>query len=274
MRKTAAALFSAVILFASASGAWAAGKNQCIQCHEGFGGKLGAPVTEWKRSVHAKAGNECNICHGGNPDETDKKLAKDKKFDFAGRPDNKTITDFCGRGGCHQTALEQFKRGPHYQSVLKTGRPSCTTCHGVHDIQRSSRSIMTDSMCAAQGCHQAGYSRELVKTVYGIDDGLAALDKNVKYLKEKQGETAMLEKRIAATRHLFHQLVHVFSSEDMKTTKRIIDLEIVNLQNDIGGKVVLIKRLDMLFLIMVVFGLLIVVGVSSYTIFMYSRRRQ
>lgn len=247
------------------------GVNNCVECHNGLAGRYRKPVEEWRTSVHSKAGNSCVTCHGGNPDEGDKDKAKDKKFDFIGRPDKKTITDFCGRGGCHATALEQFKRGPHYQSVLKTSQPSCTTCHGVHGIQRSSIDIITDKACT--GCHPVEYSRDILKMIAGIDKSLGGIRRDLDFLKEKHAEVGEVEKRLNDTRHLFHQLVHVFSRDDMKTTRRIIELETRNLENEMTSKVALIRRLDLLYIIMVFFGLIIVLGMTFYTIFMYSRRR-
>lgn len=247
-------------------------KDNCALCHESLEkDTLKTPVAQWLKSVHATAGKKCSYCHGGDPTVNDKVKAKSKLANFIGKPDKKAISEFCGREGCHVLALEQFRRGPHYQTVLKSGEPGCNSCHGTHNIQRSSVDVITVESCTA--CHPADYSKSIISTIAGIDRSFNAIDKNLNYITEKQGEVKKLHDRVNHARHLFHQLVHVFSREDMETTKKILEMEIENLDSDTRLKVASIKRLDILYIAMLVFGVAIVIGITTYSIIMYGKRK-
>lgn len=246
-------------------------KDFCVRCHASQGGVLARSVTDWKKSVHAATGSNCNLCHGGNPGINNKALAKSAKYYFIGRPANTNITPFCGRGGCHETALDQFKRGPHYDSVLKVNHPNCTDCHGVHNIQRPTYRIIQANLCT--GCHPAGYAKSIIVSLTEIDRGFTTVRDNLAYLDEKQVEHLRLTERLENAEHLFRQLVHVFSSNEIKSTKDIIELEINNLITESNSRVTITKRLDFLYLTMTVIGLIIIMAILGYTIFMYSRRR-
>ncbi|OHD66712.1 MAG: hypothetical protein A2176_11255 [Spirochaetes bacterium RBG_13_51_14] len=248
-------------------------KDFCASCHERLPDSiLKKPVAEWRASVHAGGGTKCSLCHGGDPGINNKALAKSKKANYIGAPDKKVISEFCGRAGCHATALEQFKRGPHYLSVQKTTEPSCTTCHGVHGIQRSSIEVISAKSCSA--CHTAEYSKDLVGLIAGIDRGLSEIDTNVKYLTDRHAEVQKIQDRLNNARHLFHQFVHVFSRHEMEYTKKILEIEIENLDSETKMKVSSIRRMDLLYIAMTMFGLVIIVGISIYTLVMYSKRRK
>jgi len=247
-------------------------KSKCVVCHSTLSGKLKKPVSLWEKSVHAKNGNECNICHGGNPNSMDKAVAKSSKFNFVGKPDNKKIVAFCGRDGCHATALEQFKRGPHYQSVLKTREPSCISCHGIHNIQKSSLQIINDKSCSK--CHPAKYAKAIVKSISVIENDISSIQSNIDYLTKKNINISKFQKNLDRARHLFHQMVHVFSKEDIKSTKTIIELQLQNLKSESKQQVGFSKRLDIFYIMMVIFGLTIAILFVVYTMFMFIRRNR
>ena len=247
-------------------------KNYCADCHQGLAGGLKKPVDDWKGSVHAGPGKTCSSCHGGDPGALDKVKAKRGAAPFTGRPALKQIPDFCGRAGCHVEALEQFKRGPHYLSVLKKDEPNCVTCHRSHNIERISVATRSERSCTP--CHTVEFSRDIVSMIEKVDTGINNIDFKIKYLKGKHLEVENLEKRLASVRHLFHILVHVFSRQDMESSRNIITMEISSLDADTRTKVSLIQRMDILYIIMVGFGLIIIFGISIYTLVMYGKRRK
>lgn len=246
-------------------------KNYCIECHLSLTGKNNQPVIDWRNSIHSTAGNECNICHGGDPSVNDKLKSKSKKHEFVGRPGKNIGIDFCGRGGCHATELAQFKRGPHYQSVLKTGKPTCSDCHGSHLIKKASIDLIKGESCSQAQCHSAEYSKEIVNSITIIERDIRIVEQRIAELKERQSDVAEIEDRIKKTKHLFHELIHVFSNDDIKFTKRIIELEIKNLNGETESKLAQTKRLDILYMLMVGFTMIVVLGISVYTLFMYTR---
>lgn len=247
-------------------------KDYCAGCHDGLAGRLKKPVAAWRASVHAGAGNRCSLCHGGNPAARDKARAHSLKDNFAGKPDKKLIAEFCGRAGCHATALEQFRRGPHYLSVQRTGEPGCVSCHGDHGIRRSSVDVMKAGSCAA--CHPAEYAKDMVGLISRFERGIDEIDENIGKLTDKHADPGKLQERFNNMRHMFHQFVHVFSREDMESTRKILEIEIASLDADTKSKVSNIRRMDVIYVVMLIFGLAIVIGISTYTIVMYGKRKK
>lgn len=246
-------------------------KDRCLECHGGLDGDAAKPVGEWRASVHA-GGKKCFFCHRGNPDAADKMAAHARKDGFIGKPDNKDVPDFCGREGCHSLALEQFRRSPHYRSVQTRGVPHCGTCHGFHAIRKSSVGIIDEETCAT--CHAAGTIRENIGMIAEIDRGIAEIDENITFMEEKHADVRVLRERLDSVRRIYHQLVHVFSRAELETSRRVLDLEMTGLGADVRSKVSSIRRLDALYITMLVVGLAIIAGVSIYTLVMYSRRKK
>jgi hypothetical protein len=248
-------------------------KDYCVICHEQQPkGDLKKPVAEWRAGVHAVKGEKCGICHGGDPGIDDKIKAKSKALNYIGRPNKKKISEFCGREGCHTVALEQFKQGPHYLSVQKSGEPGCTTCHGVHNIKRSSIGTINERSCTA--CHSAEYSKGIIAHITRIDRGINNIDKNIALLVDIHTDVRGIQDRLNRARLLFHRFVHVLSRQDMESTKNILEIEITSLDNETKSKVASIQRIDMLYIIMVIFCLGVIAGFLIYIIVMYSRRKK
>jgi hypothetical protein len=249
------------------------GGDTCVSCHDAQAvDALKKPVTEWRASVHSGPGKKCSLCHGGDPGAADKLAAHSVKANFTGKPAGKASPEFCGRAGCHSTALEQFRRGPHYPSVQKSGEPACTSCHGVHNVQRSSVEVISAKSCTA--CHQADYSRDMVKLITGIDKSIGAIDRSITILTDKHADVTGLQNRLSNARHMFHQFVHVFSRQDMEFTKKMLEMEIASLDMETKTKVSSIQRMDLLYYAMLALGLAIIVGILTYMLVMYGKRRK
>ena len=139
----------ALILAGLAAGAgplWGQ-KNSCLECHKQLEDSLQAPALGMARDVHQKFGLSCVTCHGGNPNQDDQDLAKDKTF--RGVPERKRIPEFCG--SCHGDTNFMRKYNPNLRvdqlAVYRTSQHGrllakgdvkvavCTDCHGVHGIQ-------------------------------------------------------------------------------------------------------------------------------------------
>ncbi|MGQ9672831.1 MAG: cytochrome c3 family protein [Candidatus Aminicenantales bacterium] len=122
-------------------------KNSCLDCHRELEGKLRVPVEAFPGDVHEQFGLSCADCHGGNPNQEDIELAKDKSF--KGAPTRFKIPEACGT--CHSDAALMRRFNPNLRvdqlnlywtsqhgQFLKKGDPKvavCTDCHGVHGIQ-------------------------------------------------------------------------------------------------------------------------------------------
>jgi hypothetical protein len=244
--------------------------DYCLECHSGLTGKLKTTVDDWEKSVHSTAEIGCSRCHGGDPAINDKLKAKRTK-NFIGRPGRAESIDFCGREGCHSSTISQLKRGPHYIAAAKKAYLNCVDCHGSHMVEKSSIQLIKVENCVQ--CHKADYSKQIIETVATIDKGIADTENLIAELKSKHADLSTIESRLSETRSMFHQLVHVFSNEDMNSTKKIIELDVENIASDSRLKLSQLKRLDILYLLMVTFTMAIVLGISAYTIIMYARRK-
>lgn len=149
----------------------------CIQCHED-------KYKETLDSTHQKAlaaGNiqaaVCTDCHGAHditpPDEP-----------------RSRIPQTCGR--CHSQIYDLYKESVHGAALIGEGNPdvpSCTDCHGVHDVQGPSNSpfrLFSPQICAR--CHA---DSSLMKK-YGI-----STDVFNTYLADFHGTTVELFQAVA-----------------------------------------------------------------------------
>lgn len=128
-----------ISLFAQAS--------SCITCHREMEDELQKPVEAFNQDVHNQKGLGCEACHGGNPEEEDIDLVKDRTF--RGKPERKDIPEFCA--SCHSDANYMKSFNPSIRvdqlslywtswhgQLLKKGDAKvavCTDCHGIHGIQ-------------------------------------------------------------------------------------------------------------------------------------------
>jgi hypothetical protein len=279
-RVTYILIASAILLVATALNAEKKGrgasktkakKDYCVECHNNLTGKLQAPVSQWRSSVHHKAGISCSECHGGNPGINHKEKSKVARYKYIGYPKRDKVIKTCGRKGCHTLQRFQFEAGPHYKSVQKSGRPGCSTCHGAHSIVKASGDIIKDKACSQ--CHTAKYAQEIVTSINSIEKGISEVALNIDFLKKNQVEVTSLTKRLERTRQLFRELLHVFSKAKLQTTRKIIELEISNLQNDSGSKVALTERLDLLYLVTALFCVFTIIGFLIYSVRMIYKRK-
>ncbi len=121
--------------------------NSCIDCHKELEDELLKPVENFKTDIHQQFGLSCADCHGGNPDEEDIDLAKDKSF--KGIPERSQIPEFCA--SCHSDSSYMRRFNPslrvdqeaiywtsEHGQLLKKGDTKvavCTDCHNTHGIQ-------------------------------------------------------------------------------------------------------------------------------------------
>ncbi len=246
--------------------------DQCLICHRTLRGPAGLAVLEWQKGVHAKHSAACNICHGGNPDLNDAKSAKDKKYFYIGKPSPKENTEFCGRGGCHQAILAVFEKSPHYASVKEKGEPNCISCHGYHNVQPSTVHIISEKGCAQ--CHPVDTIKNIITALVAIDRDIREIEKNIEYLRRKNAESGDLAAQLADAKILFSRIVHAFSSEDIQFRRKEMEITTSNLKNTIHMRVMVARRLDLLYLITAVLGFGMIIFFSLYAFNMYSRRRK
>ncbi len=126
--------------------------NQCIACHKNLPDDTGNPAHVLTDDVHSQFGLFCQDCHGGDPDQKDKALAKTPQTGYRGKPSYREIPEFCN--SCHGDELFMKKYNPNiridqYERYLTSthgGRllkgddkvAVCTSCHQPHSTRSTS----------------------------------------------------------------------------------------------------------------------------------------
>lgn len=122
------------VFFLSFSAAKAETESSCIACHKTVEGVsyVEHNFADWDKSVHAKAGINCNVCHNGDPSKNDKDSAHKgilRSTDQKSPVYFTQIPETCG--SCHQEEFKAFKKSVHFKELQHSGRgPNCVTCHG------------------------------------------------------------------------------------------------------------------------------------------------
>lgn len=244
--------------------------DYCAECHRTLSGAMGIAVPDWKKSSHARRDDNCNICHGGNPDLNDKKLSMDARRSFIGKPDKKIAADFCGRGGCHRSTIAIFKASPHYGTLLKGGTPGCASCHGSHDIQAPRVGMIQPRICT--NCHAAGEVEKTLASLAEIEASIESVDKDNAYLFNKNAESRDIAAKLADVKVLYHRLVHVMSTREVQYTRREIGLLLRELRNTSETRVLISKRLDLIYFTTMTVCFIILIVFAVYTVRIFSRK--
>ena len=94
----------------------------------------------------------CTDCHGGNPDEGDKKAAHSGDFSSLTSIDTASFKEIPGRcGACHYEILKIFEESNHYKALIEKGSgPNCSTCHGSVNAEVYYTSVISR---ACEDCH-------------------------------------------------------------------------------------------------------------------------
>ena len=164
----------------------AVAKQACKNCHQ-------AEYAAWSRGVHAvspvgvgkpdpEAGSKplCGDCHGSHD------MPKLKNNPAGQAEVRAEAQQMCGRKGCHADYYANFNdyyHGAAYKSGA-TDAPTCWTCHGTHEILKSSdpsaptnaENFGQSDSCGTAGCHQdAGPAYEsYAPMIHGRDKVVSA----------------------------------------------------------------------------------------------------
>jgi uncharacterized CHY-type Zn-finger protein len=118
-------------------------KNICIKCHYSKHEKI---VVAWDKSKHSRKKVLCVKCHGGNPDGTTLKEAKDEKttnfkhikesmLKASGDVVKELAFDYCGQ--CHGDKYRDWEAGIHGKRTgFWNGEKEywvCIRCHDPHN---------------------------------------------------------------------------------------------------------------------------------------------
>lgn len=154
MRANAFIGLAAALILAAGSAA-ATDKGACVDCHQRLttGVVASHNFADWKKSAHARAGVNCESCHGGDASDKDKAAAHVgmlRSSDPKSRIYFATIPQTCG--SCHDAEFKAFQKSAHFKELQSSGKgPNCVTCHGsMANVVMGPRELETT--CAL--CHR------------------------------------------------------------------------------------------------------------------------
>ncbi len=193
-------------------------ENLCIACHSSDKMKPEfREITEaWQASWHAQNNISCENCHGGDP--RDAAMAMSPQRGFIGKPQYKDIPDFCGK--CHIGILTSFRESGHGKAqasggvspgcatAIKAGKkaPTCTTCHGSHNIQKASIDIINENLCTQ--CHSYERAKIMKQALFLTEKRIAELETRLQGLKREGIVPETDEKSLFSTQAEFRALFH------------------------------------------------------------------
>ena len=173
----------------------------CIQCHGGQPGSLGAPVADWRTSIHAQNGISCHDCHGGDP--TDFAMAMSPDRGFIGAPEYTEVPAFCGR--CHVGVSEAYQAGAHGQAI-ESGGAQCVVCHGNHAIQKASLDLINEDACSQ--CHSYERAALIRLSLVETDTMVAKVEHDLDRLYRLGFAVDDMQGTLFRQRNRFHQIFH------------------------------------------------------------------
>jgi len=182
----------------------------CIQCHSKQPGRLGAPVADWRTSVHAANGISCNNCHGGDP--SDFAMAMSPERGFLGAPKDTAIPAFCGR--CHVGVEKDYLESAHGHALGKGG-PQCVTCHGNHAVQLATPDLINEKSCTR--CHSFERARIIKAAMADTDRQISDLERSLAQLKMIGVVTDQMDGDLFSVRNRFHRLFHSVEVEKVRS---------------------------------------------------------
>lgn len=209
-------------------------ESACISCHRDLGGELAAPVELWEKSFHRKMGNNCEGCHGGDPN--DPVDAMNPAKGFVGAPKPTGIPDFCGK--CHVGVVENFKKSPHYTAFLSG--PNCVTCHKSHDVQRASFDLISEDLCSR--CHSYDNGRKMKEAFVAAEQALQEMQGELHTLDRRGMPVKKLEEKLFAERNSLHQMTHTLDVAEIQKKTQTVLADLGAMKRETGALREKIKR--------------------------------
>lgn len=220
-------LFAVCFGLIPTSGAFAA-DTVCIECHGGQSGSLGAPVAEWRTSIHAQNGVSCHDCHGGDP--TDFAMAMSPERGFLGAPEYGDVPDFCGR--CHVGISAAYQAGAHGQAI-ESGGAQCVVCHGNHAIQKANLDLINEEACSQ--CHSYERAALIRLSLVETDTMVAETEHELERLYRLGFAVDDMQGTLFSQRNRFHQIFHGVDVERVRAETAGVQAELGKIGNKIAA---------------------------------------
>ncbi len=204
-----------------------ANETVCIQCHGGLPDHLGAPVADWKTSVHAQNGISCHDCHGGDP--TDAAMAMSPERGFLGAPEYEEVPGFCGR--CHVGVADEYNAGAHGRAIA-AGAAQCVTCHGNHAIQRAGLELINEESCSR--CHSYERAALIRLSLVETDTKIKEIEQDIERIYKLGFAVDDMNGALFNQRNIFHRTFHGVDVERVRKETAGVQAELGKLKGQVA----------------------------------------
>lgn len=107
-----------------------------------------------------------------------------------------------------------------------------------------------------------------------VYSGINRIDEELMELEDMLADPAELRELKKQVEANFHRVIHSSSSEEIQYMKQITGLQLSNLEAEVEAKLVHVKRLNILYILMLSVTMTLVAGISIYTMVMYMKRKR
>jgi hypothetical protein len=196
----------------------------CISCHSELDEELSKSVELWKKSIHRQMGNNCEGCHGGDPNDSINAMSPERGF--VGVPEQKEIAEFCGK--CHVGVKDNYIKSIHHETAQEGIGPTCVTCHNSHDVKKASFELINEELCSQ--CHSYENGQKIKKAFVSAELALNENKEKLRYLGQRGMPVKRLEEKLFALRNSLHQMTHSLNLKKIenKTREVLEDLDKMN----------------------------------------------
>lgn len=198
----------------------------CLQCHGTQPGKGGAPVKDWRGSIHAENGISCHSCHGGDPKDAINAMSPARGF--VGVPSETGIPAFCGR--CHVGILDEYLKSAHGKA-LGQGGPTCVTCHGSHTVMKATLELINEKSCSR--CHPYDRAAAIKDAMRLTEDHVSEIEREIERFKGLGIAVEAREKTLFDLRNRYHRLFHVVDISRVKQESDRLQLGLRTIDQDL-----------------------------------------
>lgn len=106
-----------------------------------------------------------------------------------------------------------------------------------------------------------------------LEEMLSIAKLNIDFLNREEIESGKLEERYAEAENLFFALKHSHEIKDPDLLKRYLTSTVDELINESGNRADFVRRMTLLYWMMVGIGLLIILTLLVYAVYMYAKRK-
>ena len=120
---------------------------------------------------------------------------------------------------------------------------------------------------------QAEQVRNNANDISTFEKRFKAVDESMKFLKNKNIDNNDLITLYTDTEALLRDIKYASEIKDYDLTVKFLSHKLSILEDKSLERVSLVKRMDLMYMLMVIMGMTIIIGMSIFSIYMYSRRK-